>query len=117
MPRKCVETNCGSEGKYKVTTLDNLTLFVCGNHLESWVGDGCVLAEKTSTRIREVVVRYVIYSAFLFTGFSLMLYEIATWIGQYAISLYSVELWLGVVFVIVSWVVSLMSLRRASRKK
>jgi hypothetical protein len=117
MPRKCVETNCGNEGKYKVTSLDNLTLFVCGQHLNSWVNDGCSVVEKTSKRIREVLVRYVIYSAFFFSGFSLILYEIGTWVGQFGISLYSLELWLGSVFIIVSWIMSFIGLRRASRKK
>ena len=117
MPRKCIETNCGNEGKYKVTSLDNLTLFVCGQHLDSLISDGCSLAEKTSKKIREALLKYVIYSGFFFSGFSLILYVIGTWIGQFGISLYSLELWLGSVFIIVAWIISVISLRKASRKK
>jgi len=114
MRRKCVETNCISEGKYRVTTLDNLTLFVCGQHLDSWVSNGCFLAEKTSKKIKEVFIKYVIYSGFLFSGFSLILYAIATWIGKYGISLYSLELWLGSVLIIMAWIISLISLKKTS---
>jgi len=117
MPRKCIETNCGNEGKYKVTSLDNLTLFVCEQHLDSLVNDGCSLAEKTSKKIRETLVKYVIYSGFLFSGYILILYAIVTWIGQYGISLYSLELWLGSVFIIIAWIISFISLKKASRKK
>jgi len=117
MPRKCVEANCGNEGKYKITSLDSLTLFVCGQHLDSWVSNGCFLAEKTSKRIIDMLLKYAIYSGFFFSGFSLILYAIVTWVGQYGISLYSLELWLGSVFIIVAWIISFVSLRKASRKK
>jgi hypothetical protein len=117
MRRKCVEMNCRNEGKYKVNTIDNLTLFVCGQHLDSWVRNGCFLAEKTSKKIIGVLVKYGIYSGIFFAGFYLILCAIMTWIGQYGISLYSLEFWLGSVFVIVAWIISIISLKRASREK
>jgi len=117
MPRKCVEINCGKEGKHKVTSLDNLSFFVCEEHLNSWVSSGCLLAEKTSKRIIGILFKYGIYSGFFFAGFGLMLYAMVTWAGQYGISLYSLEFWLGSILIIVAWIASFISLKRAPQEK
>jgi hypothetical protein len=117
MPRKCVEINCGNEGKYKVTSLDNLTLFVCEKHVDSWVSNGCSIAEKTSKRIKDMILKYGIYSGFLVAGFYLIISTLMAWVDQYGLSLYSLEFWLGSAFIIVAWIISFINLKRAPRGK
>jgi hypothetical protein len=116
IPKKCVEIECRNDGRYRIVTVDNSTLYVCEEHLGSWIDSGCSLAEKTLKKVLGLIMKYGIYSGFLVAGFSLTLYMVVTWIGRYGISPYILEIWLGLAFIIISWIISLANIRRATQK-
>jgi len=116
MPRKCVEAECQNEGKYRISTLDDVTLYVCEEHLASWIKSGCSLAEKTSKKIKGAFMKYGIYSTLFFLGLFLTLYTMVTWTSQYGISLYSPELLFGLVLITISWIISCINLKKAYQK-
>lgn len=116
MPPKCIETACQREGKYKIKTLDNLTLYVCEEHLNSWTKSGCYVSEKLTRTIKIKFLRFGVPSLFFVLGFSLMIHVIIGWTDQYQISIYSPELWLGLVFMVISWVISMIFLKMTTRK-
>lgn len=116
MPPKCIETTCQREGKHKITTLDNLTLYVCEEHLNSWIKSGCLVSEKLTRTIKTKFLGFGVPSLLFVLGFSLMIHVIIGWTDQYQISIYSPELWLGLVFMVISWVISMIFLRNTYQK-
>jgi hypothetical protein len=116
MPKKCIEVDCRNDGKYKMATIDNSVLYVCEEHMRSWMNGGCIPAEKTSKRILDLTMKYGIDSAFFIAGFSLILYMLATWMGQYGISPYTMEIWLGLALIIISWIISLVNTRKVASR-
>lgn len=116
MPHKCIEIECRNEAKHKITTIDGLTLFVCDRHLNLWLDNGAMLSEKISVKVLRALKVYAIHSILFFVGLYFLLETLMTWVNEYDIPYSSLDLWIGFILIITSWIVSLIQLR-SKRKK
>lgn len=118
---KCVETNCSKEGKVKVITLDGQVVYLCENHADLWLKNGCSLAESHLRRMLQALRVYGALSAIFYLGlfFSVYgLYQMLTNPGlQKAEISLSVpfEFYLGFLLLVLSWLISIIIIKRTRR--
>jgi len=118
---KCVETNCSKEGKVKVITLDGQVVYLCENHANLWLKNGCSLAESHLRQMLQALRVYGALSAIFYLGLSFSvygLYQMLTNPGlqKAGISLsVPLEFYLGFLLLVLSWLISIIIIKRTRR--
>ena len=108
---KCIQTGCQKEGKYTLITLDYQTVYVCEEHLKSWLEGGAVPKEPFSLAFKRGLSNYIMPSIPFFASVTLLLVELIFVIGVNNVpTMVTVG---GFLTLFVSWIISLIVLRKA----
>jgi len=110
---KCVEVSCNNKGTKAVLTYDNQKIYVCENHLQSWLENGA-LPKKTLLKVALGVIKHYGYSSAVFlTGLSMVLYDVYI---NHQTAITSIPSFAGLSLLILSWVIFCVTLRAAYSK-
>jgi len=121
--RRCIEAGCPNEGTHKVLTLDGQIFHVCDKHLDIWIKSGCTTPEPVKVKLKRTFLRYGVVSTFYFIGLLLTSYGIFLLLNNEEVANAGItlvvpsEYWTGIVFIILSWIISMVTLKLALSKK
>jgi len=110
LPR-CIQTGCEKEGKYALITLDYQTVYVCEDHLKSWIESGAVIKEPFSQAFKRASLNYMVPSVPFFASFILLLVELFVIIGVNRIP--TLTVFEGFLALFICWIIALIVLRKA----
>lgn len=112
---KCIQTGCEKEGKYTLITLDYQTVYVCEDHLKSWIKDGAVLKEPFSQAFKRASLNYMVPSTPFIASLILLLVELVVIIGINRMP--ALTVFEGLLALFICWIIALIIIRKAYSAK